>query len=415
MQLWGLESQHHFNYTALERVFFERLVLATGPYTGPYMTHTTRLLSLLLSLMIPGICNAYADPCVPAGATIAEVRALPGLPGSGEVAAFGLIDGVPVVVVDGMAWGQDPTTCQWIFILNMYDPDFFADSFFMQDGQWHRRYENGQTMPLSTEFSDNFNSGSGVTDLLLPDASRYTSFVLLSPMAPTIPDYNALRNCIFAGTCDFLDNRIDFDPKSGRNGSQSLRFYSVSPSEDMITAKSLVERGLFFFRKGDTAWFSGWYKAEETLPFTLLDFEVSGIIYRPGIRLTIRGGALSVELKWLDKPQYLQESGAEILFPVDQWVHVQMRVLFSEDESGEVEVWQNGVRIINQQGRTLPTAESVVDFMQIGITATPRESVLHVDDVQVSARRITPSPPNQPPSTPTRANSASKATSEPVP
>ncbi len=347
---------------------------------------------IMLILAAPVVCKAQ---CVPVGASIAEVRELPGLPGSGEVMSFAFLDGVPIVIVDGIAWTQDAKTCQWDFLLEMYDPDFYDKTFFFKDGHWYRQTDSGRAFRLSTEFADDFEFGSAVNDLILADGSRYTSFVLLSPMAPTVPAYNALRDCILAGKCDFLDNRIDFDPAGGRNNTQSLRFYSVAPTPEMITAKSLVERGVFYFAKGDSLWFSGWYKAQGSAPFTIADFETSGIFQSPGLRLTIRNGALSAELKWLDKPQYLQRPGGEIPFPLDQWVHVRAHVVFSEDELGRVEIWQDDIKVIDQRGRTLPTAECVIDRIQIGITATPEESVLHVDDVRISRIPISPRPPRR--------------------
>ncbi len=353
----------------------------------------TRAALLLLSIAFPATGSAAQDGCVPPGATTAQVRALPGLPGSGVVDSFAFVDGMPVVVVDGDAWGQEPDTCRWVFLMNMYDPSYFTDTFFRKGVRWYRRLESGGSLPVANEFADDFNTGSTVVDLIAHDASRYTSFVLLSPAAPTVPEYNALRDCILAGKCDFLDNRIDFDPEAGRGASPSLRFYAVAPSEDMVTSKSLVERGLFFFRKGDTVRFSGWYRAEGALPFTLLDFETSGIVHRPGIRITLRSGALGAELKWLDKPRYLQRPGAEVLFPVDRWVHVAVEVLFSEDEFGKIDIWQDGTHLLSSRGRTLPTADSVIDFLQVGITATPNEAVLHVDDIRVTPFLLSPSPP----------------------
>ncbi len=349
----------------------------------------TKITALLLaSFLASGFCKGAEDPCVLPGAVTAEVRALPGLPGSGVVDSFAFIEGVPVVVVDGIAWAQDPDTCQWVFAIEMYDPAYYENTFFMKDGRWYHQPESGEAMLTSTEFADDFEDGSTVVDLLPLDGSRYTSFALLSPQAPTISAYNALRNCLIAGTCDFLDNRIDFDPQGDRNGGQSLRFFAVAPSPEMITSKSLVERGLFFFRKGDSLWFSGWYKAEGTLPFTILDLETSGIRLHPGIRVTVRNRALSAELKWLDKPQYLQKQGEEVEFPLDQWVHVRVYVLFSEDEFGKIEIWQDGVQVVSEQGRTLPTTDSVIDIMQIGITATSNENIFHIDDVRVSKMPI---------------------------
>lgn len=359
------------------------------------MRTKTLIATIILGLITAGICEGAGDPCVPANASIAQVRELPGLPGSGEVVSFAYIKGMPVVVVDGILWAQDSATCQWDFALDMYDPAFFKDGYVLRNGRWYRRLDSGKLVLLSTEFEDDFDIGSTVNDLILPDVSRYTSFVLQSPATPTVPEYNALRNCILAGKCDFIDSRIDFDPTGGRIGSQSLKFYSLAPTPEMITAKALVERGAFFFAKGDTAWVSAWYKSEGDLPFTILDLETSGIINGPGIRLTIRNGALGAELKWLDKPQYLQRPGAEIAFPTDQWVNVRLRVLFSEEELGEIDIWQNGIHIVSQKGRTLPTTESIIDRIQIGITATPRETTLHVDDVRVSRVPIAPRPPRR--------------------
>jgi len=331
--------------------------------------------------------NYHNDPAalVPPGATTAEVRALPGLPGSGTVDAFAFINGLALVIVDGNAYWQNPSTCAWIFYENIYDPSFYQYTFYMVNDQWYHRYNTGVSLPISTEFSEDFESGATVGDLLPPNASRFTWIVLLSPLAPNVPAYNALGACLRAGTCDFLDNRLDFVSTVVHSGQKSLRFYAVPPSPESLTSKSLLDRGLVIFRKGDDAWYSGWYYAEGDLPFTLLDFETSGINGRPGFRITLRNGALGAELKWLDKPTYLQDPGSMVTFPSGQWVNVRVHVLFSEDEFGKVEIWQDGVRVLSQQGRTLPTADSVIDYLQVGITATPRETVLYVDDIHLSA------------------------------
>lgn len=343
---------------------------------------------MLASVALPGASYAGAASCVPPGATTSDVRALSGLPGSGIVDAFAFLNGVAIVIVDGAAYSQDPGTCSWTFVEKMYEPSFYVDNFFFQDGQWFLVAPQGVPLLLSTEFSDNFESGVRVADLLPQDLSRYTSFVLLSPLVPTIPEYNALRDCLVAETCDFLDNRLDFDPTAAHGGNQSLRFYAVPPSRETITSKSLVERQLFFFRRGDQAWFSGWYKADIARPFTLLDFNTTGMPNRPGLRITLRNGALSAELKWLDKPSYLQNADSKVIFPLGRWGNVRVHVLFSEDELGMVEIWQDGVRVLSQRGRTLPTADAVIDVVVIGITATQQETTLHVDDVRVSATAI---------------------------
>ncbi len=72
-----------------------------------------------------------------------------------------------------------------------------------------------------------------------------------------------------------------------------------------------------------------------------------------------------------------------------------MHVLFSGNELGRIKIWQDDIKVIDQRGRTLPTAECVIDRIQIGITATPEESVLHVDDVQISRIPLSPRPPRR--------------------
>jgi hypothetical protein len=76
---------------------------------------------------------------------------------------------------------------------------------------------------------------------------------------------------------------------------------------------------------------------------------------------------------------------------MDRWVHVATHAYLS-DETGEVQIWQDGRKVLDEKGRTLPLADTVYDKFEIGISALTRgadyEKVLYVDDVVVSDEPI---------------------------
>ncbi len=54
---------------------------------------------------------------------------------------------------------------------------------------------------------------------------------------------------------------------------------------------------------------------------------------------------------------------------------------------GTVRVRQNGVVVVEARGKTLPLPDSVLDSLELGITATDVATVVDVDDIDVSASR----------------------------
>jgi hypothetical protein len=59
----------------------------------------------------------------------------------------------------------------------------------------------------------------------------------------------------------------------------------------------------------------------------------------------------------------------------------------SEAIDGRVELWQDGVKLIDEHGQTLPLASAVYDSMEIGISAHsfgPNAATIYVDDVTIS-------------------------------
>ena len=61
----------------------------------------------------------------------------------------------------------------------------------------------------------------------------------------------------------------------------------------------------------------------------------------------------------------------------------------SEKDDGVIELWQDGTKIVDARGQTLPLAHSIYNYLEVGITAhstRPRPVTLYVDDVSISDR-----------------------------
>src|SRR4051794_30057699 len=103
--------------------------------------------------------------------------------------------------------GPDPG--RLTFVENLYDPDFFARNYVVVDGVPNKRDpETGKLYPTRRQFEDGFEDARSIKDLIGPERG-WTSFTLQSPAAPSIPEYNALRQRIMSGQGGFLDNRVE--------------------------------------------------------------------------------------------------------------------------------------------------------------------------------------------------------------
>lgn len=63
----------------------------------------------------------------------------------------------------------------------------------------------------------------------------------------------------------------------------------------------------------------------------------------------------------------------------------------TENDDGRMEVWQDGEKVIAARGQTLPTARTVYDRLQVGLTANSNREQSHtcyVDDVTISNRPL---------------------------
>lgn len=291
--------------------------------------------------------------------------------------------------------GSDPG--RLTFVEHLYDPDFFAKNYVLVDGVPNKRDpDSGTLYPTRRQFEEGFEGADSLSDLIGPQRG-WTSFTLQSPRAPSIPEYNALRSRILTGGGGFLDNRIEVSREHAHSGSTSLKCVSMPPSRGMVTAKASLSTSLLHFVRGDDVWFSGWYLVPEgsSLPFTLVDLESNWIKEHPGMRVMLDPpGHLMLELKWAGKPKYRQAKGQELRFPTGRWVEIRLRLRLSEKSDGFVELWQDGDKLIEARGQTLPLAGTIYDDLEVGISAHsfgPDQATLFVDDL-----RIDTTPPEEP-------------------
>lgn len=229
----------------------------------------------------------------------------------------------------------------------------------------------GNVGRLYKSFSDDF---SNPDFLQWFGDQKWTTMSLLSPGAKSVDAYATLRRAILNGEADFLDNRID--PTDGY-----ARFIAVAPSANMVTSKSMLEQNLLWFVEGDDLWFSADYYLAEGIPFTIVDFQERGRHNSPGPRVTIWGSThIGMEMKHLFKPELRQ---TEHPVPIGEWFNLRVHLVL-DHRSGQVQIWQDDALIIEGEMRTIPAANSILNALEVGITATGEAAELWVDNVQIS-------------------------------
>ncbi len=302
------------------------------------------------------------------------------------ISEFVNTDGLTIrIYEDGNAYFVNEGACT--FAATYYDPGFYEETYNRTDsGVYIIVDENTYLPPIRTTSLD-FEGFGDAIDLIRTEIDQtelfLTNFTLQSPSAPTVDEYVDLQNCILNGTCDFIDNRFDLaeDPMNASN--TVMKFYSVPPSQDMITSKTSVSTSLSYFEQGDDFWFEAKYFIEDNLPTTLADFESSYFLESPGPRIIIRGDKLAIENKFGEKLTFNQPEGTSQSFPLNQWVTVKVHLKYDEI-NGVVQLWQDGVLLIDETGPNLPLDISIQNRVEMGITATQKECTLYLDDVRFS-------------------------------
>ena len=281
----------------------------------------------------------------------------------------------------------------WEFVSKVFDPEEVQRSYVVDEGVTYRvDPDTEQRFEVLREFDESFEDLEpglpGLTKLTSPERLRWSALTLQSPKAPTVSEYVALRNKLLSGDGDFLDSRLEPTKELSHSGSTSLKCVATAKPSSMVTCKASVSCPLVYFRNGDDFWYEAYYLAKGSLPMTLVDLESEFVQEHPGIRLRIfDDGALGVELKALNKPQFRQDPDKRVAFPKDQWVCVRVHFHLSPTE-GKVEVWQDDVKVLDKSGPTLPFRSAIYNSLEIGISAhgNPKDScTLYVDDVRLSA------------------------------
>jgi hypothetical protein len=278
------------------------------------------------------------------------------------------------------------------FVEKIYDKDFREKNYIQQDGQVFRvDADTGKRYPTRRHFEDGFENANLITDLIRVERG-WDTFTLQSSSTPSVSKYVQLRNRILRGEAGFIDNRVEPVAEIVHAGAKALKCHSLAPTRSMVCTKASLSTQLLYFVKGDDVWFSGWYFIPEgRMPFTLMDLESTWIKEHPGMRVMIEDGAAMFELKWAAKPKYRQPKASRVPVPVGKWVRLRARLHLSESADGRVQLWQDDMMLIDQQGQTLPLAGAVYDSLEIGISAHsygPGPATVYLDDVVISDKPL---------------------------
>ncbi|NUN48421.1 MAG: hypothetical protein HUU15_06295 [Candidatus Brocadiae bacterium] len=293
-------------------------------------------------------------------------------------------DGKRLAIVGGVAYLYDRDAKGWAFFRRLLEPGWFEKNYAVDGDRVFRIADDGKKIEVTRRFQSGFEDAATVRDLI-GEKPGWTAFTLQSPRAPAVKDYVALRNRILREGAGFLDNVVEPSTARFHGGKAALRTKSVARSREMVCSKASLETELIHFRKGDDFWFSAWYYIEDRVPFTLMDLETTWIEEHPGIRITTSGAGLGFELKFPPKPHYRPTKPTPI--PIGKWFRVVAHVKLDEKD-GLCELWQDGVKVCEGRGQTLPIAEAICNSLEVGISATEVDSTVWVDDVEVSDREI---------------------------
>lgn len=307
--------------------------------------------------------------------------------------------GTTYVLIEGALYRVDEGRGELAFVDLLYDKDFFAKNYAVEDGRAFRKDDAGRLYPTRRIFTEGFEDAETLGELIaakpedvLAGKRLWTHVTLQSPRAPTVEAYNKLARRILKDGGEFLDNRVEPSKEMVHSGKQALKCVCAAKTSSMITTKSSLSSSLLYFTQGDDFWFTAWfYVAGNARPHTLMDLESTWIKQHPGMRIVLlEDGRLAAELKWGRKPMYRQPKGREATFPVERWVRVKLHLRLSAENDGLVELWQDDEQLIRETGQTLPLPTSVYDNLEVGISAHSfggDAATLFVDDIEVADGR----------------------------
>lgn len=223
-------------------------------------------------------------------------------------------------------------------------------------------------------YSDDFDSYSEIESLISEGNEHWSLFQL-----------------------SFDENQVSLDSMITHSGNQSFKAVALASTDSGGASKASIMKQKMAFWEKEVVYLSAWYylvgdQSEEWL--FLMDLEERAAISAgPGMRLALVGDALRVEHKYKNK-DIIQATASQLVFPRNEWVHVEMEVKLSQKKKGYVKVWQNGTLILNQDNwKTLPSdflysqqgTKGMYSSVEFGITANSHDhsTVLYVDDIVV--------------------------------
>ncbi len=290
---------------------------------------------------------------------------------------------VGIVTNSGEAYLQTEEGCS--FLVQYFTPGF-ENIYVETDSGLYITVDDGSLFPVTNTFFDDVEDYTILQDAIAMSTAdttlHWNSFVLQSPLAPEVEDYVALRQCLLAGTCDFLDNRIDvtIDPVNAMN--HVFQFTAMPPTANMVTSKSSIERTFNYFTKGMDLWFEAKYYIVSGMPYSIVDFENSYFDMSPGPRVVFNGNTLAIENKFGDKIKYFPTAPPPV--PINAWFTVKVHFKFSETNTGIIQLWQNNLLIMDITGINLPLFNSIQNSLEVGASASSIGCVLLVDDIRLS-------------------------------
>ena len=294
------------------------------------------------------------------------------------------VEGKRIAILDGVAYLYDRDAKKWEFFKRLMAQGWFAKNYAVEGDRVFRIADDGRKIEVSRHFKSGFEDAATIHDLI-GEQPGWTAFTLQSPKTPTVQDYVDLRNRILKTGAGFLDNIVEPSTAKFHGGKAALRTKSVARSKDMDCAKASLQTELIHFKKGDDYWYSAWYFIEDHAPFTLMDLECTWIEGHAGIRITTSQAGLGFELKFPPKPHFRPTNPTPI--PLGKWFHVVAHVKLDEKD-GLCELWQDGVKVCEGKGQTLPLADTICNSLEVGISATEVECTMWVDDVEVSDKEL---------------------------
>jgi hypothetical protein len=178
------------------------------------------------------------------------------------------------------------------------------------------------------------------------------------------------------------------------SGNKSLKCSATTTQGDVVSKAGILKNNLGI-EEGGVFYFECWYYLESSQPKNIFiaDFEEpAAISSSPGFRLMLNEeGALCVERRKMTESTLQQTVEQPRIFPLQQWVRIQLEVKLSQRNKGYIKLWQNGELILDHDKvQTMPRdmiyvtqgTSGVFRQVEIGLTAngSGAPAILYVDD-----------------------------------